>query len=120
MNLDAFTLAYIKCALWSSEDEDGQPLDEKYQIKHISAETLAEMIADCRDFQREHLGEVAANFSQAGHDFWLTRNRHGSGFWDGGWPEDIGRELSNAAKGFRKFSLCIGSDGRIHHETVSA
>ena len=25
-----------------------------------------------------------------GHDFWLTRNGHGAGFWDGDWPENFG------------------------------
>lgn len=25
--------------------------------------------------------------AQAGHDFWLTSQGHGAGFWDGGWPK---------------------------------
>ena len=112
--LDAFTLAYIKCALWSSIDDKDEPLDKKYKIRHISGETLVNMIADCKDFQRDNASEVAVDFARAGHDFWLTRNRHGAGFWDGGWPEDVGRKLSEKAKAYGCFDLFVGDDGRIH------
>ncbi len=33
-------------------------------------------------------------------DFWLTRNRHGAGFWDGDYPDGIGERLSDIAHGF--------------------
>jgi len=39
----------------------------------------------------------------AGHDFWLTQNHHGAGFWDGDWEIDVegvgdlGRHLTNVA-----------------------
>lgn len=36
----------------------------------------------------------------AGHDFWLTRNGHGAGFWDRGMPDEIGEGLSDIAKGY--------------------
>lgn len=48
----------------------------------------------CEDFEREQIIECLAfyvsvecylsdgNRSQAGHDFWLSRNEHGTGFWD--------------------------------------
>ena len=51
---------------------------------------------------------------QAGHDFWLTRNGHGCGFWDGDWPELIGEKLTEASKDFGSFDLYIGVGGRIH------
>ena len=28
-----------------------------------------------------------AECERIGHDFWLTRNGHGAGFWDGGWND---------------------------------
>ena len=36
-------------------------------------------------------------YHDAGGDFHLTRNGHGAGFWDGGWPEH-GDELTELAK----------------------
>ena len=34
---------------------------------------------------------------KAGHDFWLTSQGHGSGFWDGGW-KIYGDMLTKLAK----------------------
>ena len=49
----------------------------------------------------------------AGHDFWLTRNGHGAGFWDRGLGE-VGDRLSNACKAFGSYDLYIGDDGKIY------
>lgn len=39
----------------------------------------------------------AARAEQAGTDLHLTRNRHGAGFWDGGWPK-LGDRLTAIAR----------------------
>jgi hypothetical protein len=49
---------------------------------------------------------------RGGHDFWLTRNRHGAGFWDGDWER--GAELTKAAHTFGGIDLFVGDDGRVH------
>lgn len=89
--LDIFTTAYIEAALWSSTDNadetGGEPLDLNYSISDIAPETLAEMVADCADFQASFGEYIARDLLRAGHDFWLTRNGHGAGFWDGDWNE---------------------------------
>lgn len=33
-----------------------------------------------------------------GIDLWLTRNGHGAGFWDGDWPEDVEKKMTNYSK----------------------
>ena len=112
--LDKFTLAYIEAALWSETDDDGEPLDAKYSIENISSETLREMRTDCERFQaanREHIPVGCEE--QAGHDFWLTRNGHGAGFWDGDWIEPAASALDKAASAFGEFELYIGDDGQV-------
>lgn len=109
MKLDEFTTAYIICALWSSTDGE-KPLDDNYGI---SIGCLAQMIEDCQKFQAENFEMIQDNLSQAGHDFWLTRNGHGAGFWDGGWPE-FGDILTAKCKEFKEVDLCVGSDGKIY------
>lgn len=51
-----------------------------------------------------------------GHDFWLTRNRHGAGFWDGDWPESFG-ELA-AKISHEAGETCVYSDENclVHFE----
>lgn len=122
---DPFTLAYIECALWSTNDESnesgGDPLDENYGPEDIAAETLETMLADCKRFQEENFDDIAAgpdgpdysNWERAGHDFLLTRNGHGAGFWDGDWPEEVGERLTEASKAFGEVNLYVGDDGLI-------
>jgi hypothetical protein len=50
----------------------------------------------------------------AGHDFWLTRNGHGAGFWDGDWPEPLATVLTDAAHAFGELSPYVGDDGLIY------
>jgi hypothetical protein len=49
---------------------------------------------DCRNFYSAISVEIKWEIplKQAGHDFWLTRNGHGTGFWDR--PEIYGEDRS--------------------------
>lgn len=110
--LDQFTLAYIECALWSSTDDDGEPLDSGEH--ELAQETIDAMATDCAEFQRAH-SELLEDLSssQAGHDFWLTRNRHGAGFWDRGLGAK-GDELTKWAHAWGSCDPYIGDDGLIY------
>lgn len=113
--LDAFTLAYVDCALWSSTGDDEQPLDETYGVEDIAPVTLASMVADCKAFQEAHGALIGDDEERAGHDFWLTRNGHGAGFWDGDWDEvDPTGILDKACKAFPGRDLYVGDDGLIY------
>lgn len=112
INLDAFVKGYIACALWSST-EDGEPLDRNFDADDLSEEALEKMRADCRQFADETAAMIEGQEGQAGHDFWLTRNGHGAGFWDGDWPEH-GEALSKASKSFGTCTLYSGDDGQLY------
>lgn len=120
--MESLFAAYVTCALWSSTDDDGTPLDSNYSASDIDADTLAKMRADCEEFERRnavYLGWEWFNgngnaTAQAGHDFWLTRNGHGAGFWDGDWSKPADEILTNSAESFGEFNLYIGDDGRIY------
>jgi hypothetical protein len=51
--------------------------------------------------------------AQIGHDFWLTRNRHGAGFWDRGLG-DLGDKLTAAAHTYGESNLYVGDDGQVY------
>jgi len=117
--LDAFTEAYITAALWSTNDEStpqgGDPLDDNYGPSDIAPEALAEIRKDCERFQTEAkslLEEAGMSDDQAGHDFWLTRNGHGVGFWDRGLGA-LGDALSKVAKTFGECWIEVGDDGQL-------
>lgn len=116
-----FLDGYIAAALWSSLDDADDPLDANYQPDDIAPETLAAMTEDCRKFLSECGSLIVgkcdkqtscSEMEYAGHDFWLTRNGHGAGFWDGDW--ETGDELTAACKRFRGVDLYVGDDGKIY------
>lgn len=112
--MDEMLTAYIEAALWSSLDDNEKPLDENYDLEDISKSCLAKMREDVADFLQECRDLIGDDFAQAGHDFWLTRNGHGAGFWDGDWPEEDGKKLTSVSKGYGSFDLYVGDDGLIY------
>ncbi len=127
INKDLFLRGYIEAALWSSTDEEGRPLDDSADANDLSPECALAMRSVCEDFIDGNADDLALycekmygnGFSaeeKAGHDFWLTRNRHGAGFWDRGLGE-LGDRLSDAAKVYGGVDLYY-SDEMIHGETL--
>ncbi len=82
--------SYLDAALWSSTDEYGEPLDRAYDRGDFSEEALNSARVDLETFLARaddalngaYSSTRAWTFADIGHDFWLTRNRHGAGFGD--------------------------------------
>ena len=111
--MDAFTRQYIETALWSSTDDDDEPLDRNYDASDIHPDSLRRIVDDCERFQSLAGDMILCDPDRAGHDFWLTRNGHGAGFWDGEWP-DHGDTLSELSDSFGECDLYAGDDGMLH------
>lgn len=120
--LDDFTEAYITAALFAGTDDDGKPLDDEHDSSDIAPSALESIKADCKRFQAENaqwltdenLNSRLTVAQQAGHDFLLTRNGFGAGFWDGGWADEAGEALSRASKAFGEADFYLGDDGLIY------
>lgn len=124
--LDAFTEGYIECLLWSSTyGEEGTPVDDDFGPEDISPEAMAEIVQDCTDFQAANADDLNAYASErsvrpgesvdayAGHDFCLTRNHHGAGFWDRGLGE-LGDRLTKASHAYGSMDIYPGDDGKLY------
>lgn len=115
--INSFMKQYIETMLWSSTDSHDIPLDDKYGIDDISQEAMARIEKDCKDFI-DAISEILIDYSyidsQLAHDFWLTRNRHGAGFWDGDYPKELGELLTNVSHGFGEINPYIGDDNKIY------
>ena len=124
--IDDFTRAYVECALWSTTDEStpagGEPMDDNYSLNDIETDTLTKMAEDCTASRlrmpmiwRPITIPAGAPAELGGHDFWLTRNHHGAGFWDRDHLDELARDrLTDAANKFRDFDLYVGDDGKIY------
>ncbi len=123
-----FVRQYIETMLWSTNDEStesgGYPLEDNYGITDIAPETLQRIADDCSrfwssvesmgiDLDAELLKDDDAT-EQAAHDFWLTRNGHGAGFWDGDWSDESEDKLTKLAESFGEQWPYVGDDGLIY------
>ena len=110
IGVDAFTMGYIAHGLTLSE-EDGED-SGKFFAENIAPESLAEVAADCAKFQADNGPLIVGREQEAGQDFWLTRQRHGAGFWDGDW--EGGYKLTDAAHAFKETGFYLGDDSKIY------
>lgn len=104
---------YIECALWASTDDEDEPLD----MHTLAPDAREALEADCDEFL-DYVEDLGIDWSeidssQMGHDLWLTRNRHGAGFWDRGLGE-LGDALTKAAHAMGSRDLYVGDDGLVY------
>lgn len=107
---------YITAAFWAETftDDDGNPVAWDVGPDDLTAEARASMSEDVAGFARDNASDLAGiEPGQAGHDFWLTRNRHGAGFWDRGLG-DVGKRLTDASHAYGESDLYVGDDGQVY------
>lgn len=109
------TRDYFTTAIWSSTGPDYEPLDAEYSADDISDELILEAEAEIDSFI-EQAGALldGLDMSTVMHDFWLTRNRHGAGFWDGDYEKSIGEKLTKLSESFGEVDLYVGDDSKLY------
>lgn len=128
---EEFIRAYITTSTWATNDESdpetgGEPLDDTYTdgADDFADEAIVSIVQECLMFMEENHDDLncdgvnyGPDFGQAGragHDFFLTRNGHGAGFWDGDWPKEEGERLTEASRKFGESQPYIGDDELLY------
>jgi hypothetical protein len=124
-SMDTFTRQMLETALWSSNDESdergGEPLDKNYSVSDFDPKSLACLKRQAEKFQRENANALAefGDDGQAGHYFWLSRNRSGAGFTDDDYKVSPAlsaalKHLQRASQAAGEVDLYVGDDGQIY------
>lgn len=133
--IETITKHYLIAMLWTmpSGDDCENPGDD-IALCDLPPETIEEAKQDVIAFveacgplfdqamecyadgygQHPDAGSAEAAF---GHDFALTRNGHGVGFWDRdneGLPRALGEALTKVCQGFPERGLYIGDNGKAY------
>jgi hypothetical protein len=99
------------------KDKEQKSIDS-FSREDIDPDSLIKAYTDIREFIRL-AGDVAVNealeekgLEQLGHDFWLTRNHHGAGFFDHSYEHE--KELMSAAHTLKEVDLYLGDDNKLY------
>ncbi|UTN92852.1 hypothetical protein SEA_BENCH_134 [Mycobacterium Phage Bench] len=118
-DINAMVEGYLDAQLWAGLDyreEGSEPVhyDENYSREDIAEDYVAAVRAELTEVVAQHplavrmylnarnvrLDWEGSEWSSAfGHDFYLTREGHGAGFWDRGLGE-LGEYLTGIAKSY--------------------
>lgn len=130
MFIESVLSAYETAAYWSSvhfsPDGEFEPLDN-YMAEHEtepSEACRARMRADVVEFlarvERAGIDTTLIDNARLGHDFWLTRNGHGSRFRardaETYGTAEVRDALDALARAFPEVSLYVSDNNTVEHE----
>ena len=108
---------YVDIMMEISIDNIGYPLSMFHDVSRIDDDSLQMMYSDYKGFletNQKLLTESGLTMAQIGHDFGLTRNKQGTGFWDRELGS-IGDKLTSVAEQYDECELYKGDDGKIYY-----
>lgn len=120
--------ALFECLIWQAyaldDEEEYVALDFLgFNRSDIAHEADEQVKAEFREFLTENEEQVDAymertdvDLDQVAHDWVLTRNGHGTGFWDRCYcgHDEAARHLSEVSRAQGEIDLYIGDDGKLY------
>ena len=137
MNHSSSLRALVASLLWSendnSDESGGEPLDSNYDIDDIDFDSLRRLDARYQAFAEKAEQQLAAKFGgdyssiedfyigsgnsdhQAEHDYIMTVNGHGCGFWEKhDWQDGVRQILDALASKESEIHAEAGDHGRVY------
>ncbi len=122
-----------KAYLGAIEFTDFGDVDQPPKGSNFSPQAVYDALGVCSQFLakfspliEQAIDQHQFSYEQAGHDFWLTRNGHGAGFWDRGLDSQVedeqggiwilGEALTSASKSFGESHVFQHSDELVYFE----
>ena len=111
MNYENILMHYLMSMLWTEE------LDNEYNVDDVDETTKEKAMGDICFFCSE-AKELLMDWPDAhiGHNFWLTRNGHGTGFWDRNEYPNGEAITAIVDKSYRKEINVFVQDGKVFAE----
>lgn len=97
-NFQLFLNAYFEAMFFTEKEQLQENSCNHWELSQ-QAKTVSH--DDCKKFYSK-VCHLELNPEQLGHDFWMTRNRHGVGFWDGDYSEKNETILMDAVSEFKE------------------
>lgn len=96
---------------------------ENFTKEDIEPNSLIQAYLDIKEFIKNtaHFADETVKengYEQLGHDIWLTRNRHGAGFFDRGYDDETEKALIDAAQKLKEVDLYINDELKLSFSNV--
>ena len=118
--------ALAETLLWSETDENSKPLDSNYTIQDFDEDSLNRLYIKFEKFKEQATEKIEEDYEDledfylsshtdpVEHDFILTANHHGAGFWDGDWMKGVDKILTDAAHSVGEINVYVGDDKQLY------
>lgn len=104
---------YIEAACWADGPEGSETLPMSDEAMKKAREDVSKFLS----LLTVDVKSIRLPLEQIGHDIWLTRNRHGAGFWD---RNTLSKEyqiaLTDTARKLGECSIYIGDNNELYFE----
>lgn len=112
-----FYLAYLEAIEFTEketvlEGSDTDAFEFSSEALTKALITAAMFFSDNYELISQACDEPGYRMETAGHDFWLTSNGHGVGYWDRGLG-DVGAKLTEMCKAEHPPEVYLGDDGKV-------
>ena len=117
--LDSALQSALVCLLWTGFQENSDENLDDYDIEEFDPEEVASLRSELESFCDSNAADILAadiEPEQLGHDFILTRNGHGAGFWDRGYVDGIGDRLTANCKPYGTLDASADANGTLYLE----
>lgn len=132
MEMNPTLIALVETILFTESDIYGEPLDDNYSIADFDEESLKKLYSEYQQFIAIVEEEITVAIgdrwdciddfydvqqpalNQTEHDYVLTRQRCGAGFFDGDWSSEVSKILTDAARSQHEFTAYVGDDEKIY------
>lgn len=129
MSTEDFIKGYLDCAAWLAVDAEKWEAVEGLDASDFTKAARAQAARECKGFLgcleklgldldsvdasgTDRDGRKWSSYEMHGHDFFLTRNHHGMGYWDRDYGP-LGDELTKAAHTFGESTAILSRRGKL-------
>ena len=104
---------YIEVMEFAEREEDDN--NTSWNLSDDSLEKAKKDLTELVEYVKFNIQDFPSDESERlAYDFWLTRNHHGAGYWDGDWNKIIGEKLTQYAHSVGECYCYRGDDGLIY------
>lgn len=120
-NIDLILISYLETALWTEEEILKEELEDNsfsiYDFNEEDKDKAREQIEWFVNNAKSSLNGLSE--TAIGYDIWLSRNGHGSGFWDRGIPKHDSDFLMDLCYQLGTVYIYVGDEEKLYMDSGS-